>query len=174
MIKIIPFEDKEENYVIMQEWCSHEFVYEWFEQRILSLDEIRSKYKTKLEVGEQDLFFINYDGKNIGFAQIYKYKGNYFTKTYEYDLFIDGERKLDIDVTLNDEKAKYTIAGNRDLKDGSVIKITSTSESGEVKEYKINVKKQLVAAPRQNSSGLLFGLIIYVSFNDILRLIGVK
>lgn len=92
MIKIIPFEDKEENYVIMQEWCSHEFVYEWFEQKILSLDEIKSKYKTKLEVGEQDLFFINYDGKNIGFVQIYKYKGNYFTKTYEYDLFI-GEKE---------------------------------------------------------------------------------
>ena len=92
MIKLIPFEDKEENYVIMQEWCSHEFVYEWFEQRILSLDEIRSKYKNKLEVGEQDLFFINYNGKNIGFAQIYKYKGNYFTKTYEYDLFI-GEKE---------------------------------------------------------------------------------
>ena len=92
MIKLIPFEDKEENYVIMQEWCSHDFVYEWFEQRILSLDEIRSKYKNKLEVGEQDLFFINYNGKNIGFAQIYKYKGNYFTKTYEYDLFI-GEKE---------------------------------------------------------------------------------
>ena len=92
MIKLIPFEDKEENYVIMQEWCSHEFGYEWFEQRILSLDEIRSKYKNKLEVGEQDLFFINYNGKNIGFAQIYKYKGNYFTKTYEYDLFI-GEKE---------------------------------------------------------------------------------
>ena len=52
MIKLIPFEDKEENYDLLYKWCSHEFVYEWFEQRIISLDEIRSKYKNKLKVGE--------------------------------------------------------------------------------------------------------------------------
>mgnify|MGYP003291298786 CR=1 FL=1 len=45
-------------------------------------------------------------------------------------------------VSLDSDSA-VVVEGNADLKDGSVIKITSTSESGEVKEYKLNIKKEL-------------------------------
>ena len=100
MIKLIPFKDKEENYELMQRWCSQEFIYEWFEQRILSLDEIRHKYKTKLNLMEQDLFFIQYEEVRIGYVQIYKYKNimygdlaNY-SNIYELDLFIGEEEYL--------------------------------------------------------------------------------
>ena len=102
------------------------------------------------------------DNNNVSSIDIKGHGIEFNPDTKEYDISIGDEYALVIDVLLEDPAAKYVIEGNEDLKDGSVIKITSTSESGEVKEYKINVKKQLVAAPRQNSSGLLFGLIGFV------------
>ena len=47
-IKLIKFTDKKDNYKLMHKWCSNEFIYEWFEQRKLSYDEIVNKYKKKL------------------------------------------------------------------------------------------------------------------------------
>ena len=88
MIKLVPFKDKEENYELMHRWCSQEFIYEWFEQRILSLDEIRHKYKTKLNC------------ERIGYVQIYKYKNEMYgdlsnyKNIYELDLFIGEEKYL--------------------------------------------------------------------------------
>ena len=78
----------------LYEWCSKEFVYEWFEQRILSYEEIVNKYKSKMEQDKQKLFIIKYDNKDIGYAQIYKYSDTLPVEvtpnTYEYDLFIGG------------------------------------------------------------------------------------
>ena len=86
-IKLRPFKDEEYEYKKMYEWCSKAHVYEWFEQRILSIDEIRTKYRNKL--GKQDMYIIKYNNKDIGYVQIYKYKPN----VYEFDLFI-GEKDL--------------------------------------------------------------------------------
>ena len=100
MIKLVPFKDKEENYELMHRWCSQEFIYEWFEQRILSLEEIKHKYKTKLNLMEQNLFFIHYNGERIGYVQIYKYKNEMYgdlsnyKNIYELDLFIGEEEYL--------------------------------------------------------------------------------
>jgi len=66
------------------DWCQNKNVYEWFEQRKLSLDEIKEKYQKKLELKKQDLFIINCNGKDIGLVQIYKFDD----LSYEYDLFI--------------------------------------------------------------------------------------
>ena len=54
-IELIEFIDTKENYILMHKWCSNKFVYEWFEQRILSYDEIVNKYKTKLKDNKQKL-----------------------------------------------------------------------------------------------------------------------
>lgn len=80
-----------EDYLKLYNWCKQEFVYEWFEQRILTYDEIVDKYERKLKEGKQDLYIIKSSNKDIGLAQIYKYKDN----TYEYDLFIGEEDYLD-------------------------------------------------------------------------------
>lgn len=94
IIKLIEFTDQKENYELMHKWCSQEFVYEWFEQRKLSFDEIENKYKNKLLEKQQHLYFINYNGTKIGFVQIYKYddkeinKLNDFNNIFEYDIFI--------------------------------------------------------------------------------------
>ena len=93
-IDLIEFANKKDNYELMYKWCSQDFIYEWFEQRKLSLSEIVEKYKTKLLNKKQDLFLINYNGKKIGFVQIYKYnenkieKLNNYDSIFEYDIFI--------------------------------------------------------------------------------------
>lgn len=82
--------------------------------------------------------------------------------TNEYEISIGDEYALVIDVLLEDPTAKYIIEGNKDLKDGSVIKIISTSENGEVKEYKLRVKKELKENESGSGSSLLMILIGFV------------
>lgn len=48
-IKFKKLRDSNEHYLKLYNWCKNEFVYEWFEQRILSFEEIVNKYKTKLK-----------------------------------------------------------------------------------------------------------------------------
>ena len=72
-IDLIEFTDKKENYELMYKWCRQEFIYKWFEQRKLSYEEIENKYKNKILLNQQQLFFINYNENKIGFVQIYKY-----------------------------------------------------------------------------------------------------
>ena len=99
-ITLVKFSDHEDNYKLMHKWCSQKFIYEWFEQKKLSYDEIVNKYKTKLITRKQELFFVSYNEKNIGFVQIYKYEDNKLDKLnkynniYEYDIFIGEEAYL--------------------------------------------------------------------------------
>lgn len=72
---------------------------------------------------------------------IKNYNLNFSSDIYNYDLLIDGEERLDIEVILNDEKAKYKIIGNNNLKNNSVIKIEVTAEDGNTLIYKINISK---------------------------------
>ena len=91
--------DKKVDYLKLFKWCQNKFVYEWFEQRKLSYEEILNKYKTKLEEQKQDLFIIRCDKKDIGLVQIYKFNNDIdidvFDNVYEYDLFIGEEEYLD-------------------------------------------------------------------------------
>ena len=96
------------DYKQIHKWCSNQFVYEWFEQRILSLDEIINKYKNKLNVGKQDLFTIRCNNKAIGLFQLYKFEHdidldelNHFKNIYEYDLFIGEEKYLSKGIGTN-------------------------------------------------------------------------
>ena len=90
-----PLLDKEEDYQKLHKWCHHREVYEWFEQRVLSYEEIVSKYRRKLKEKKQSLWIIQYQNKDIGLVQIYPYeedemKGylSSYHNIYEYDLFI--------------------------------------------------------------------------------------
>ena len=58
-IELVNFCDEDSIYRLLYKWCSNKFVYEWFEQRILSYDEIVKKYKKKLLEGKQTLLLIN-------------------------------------------------------------------------------------------------------------------
>ena len=92
--------DIKEDYLKLYNWCKNKYVYEWFEQRVLSYDEIVNKYKNKLENKKQDLYIIKLNNKDIGLVQIYKFENdinidlNKYKNTYEYDLFIGEEEYL--------------------------------------------------------------------------------
>ena len=100
IIKLTNFVDAEDTYQLLYSWCCDKNVYEWFEQRILSYEEIVKKYKNKYLKGNQQLFLISYDDKPIGLVQIYKYNDFMFNelkgykKIYEYDLFIGDSNYL--------------------------------------------------------------------------------
>ena len=58
----------------------------------------------------------------------------------EYNLTIGAEAKLRISYTTENEEAEVYVEGNEGLVDGSVIKIKVVAQSGDVREYKINIK----------------------------------
>ena len=96
-----PLENNDNEFKQIYKWCKNKFVYEWFEQRILSENEIINKYKSKLEKEIQKLFIIQYKGKDIGLVQLYKFECDIqldtlkdFENIYEYDLFIGEEKYL--------------------------------------------------------------------------------
>ena len=106
-IGLIKFTDKKDNYELLYKWCSQEFIYEWFEQRKLSYEEIENKYKNKLLANQQQLFFINYNDNKIGFVQIYKYD----------DKKSESFKKYDSIAEYNFENHLYWVTYNGELND---------------------------------------------------------
>jgi uncharacterized membrane protein YciS (DUF1049 family) len=102
------------------------------------------------------------ENNNVSSIDILGHGIDFDPNTNEYEVSIGDEYALVIEVLLEDPTAKYVIEGNENLKDGSVIKVTSTSESGSVKEYKINVNKDFKASTRRSASSLLVGIIGFV------------
>ena len=93
--------EKESEFIQLQKWCQQDFIYEWFEQRILTLEEIRNKYQKKLHDQKQKIWIIQKDKKDIGLIQVYPYEKevnieelNQYHTIYEYDLFIGEEKYL--------------------------------------------------------------------------------
>ena len=93
------FKDDEVEYIKIYNWCKNDYIYNWFEQRVLSPEEIKEKYKNKLNSKKQELLIIQCDYQDIGLIQIYKYIKdinintlNNFKNIYEFDIFI-GEKE---------------------------------------------------------------------------------
>ena len=100
-VTLRPLKNDNDDFKQLHRWCKNKFVYEWFEQRILSYDEIVKKDRNKLFKKKQKLFIIQYNNKDIGLVQIYKFENdinidelNHFNNIYEYDLFIGEEEYL--------------------------------------------------------------------------------
>ncbi len=101
MISFREIKDNQNDYLLLHHWCSNKNVYEWFEQRILSVEEIQNKYHKKIMENKQKLLIIQYDNQDIGLVQIYPYEDdldipelNKYHSLYEYDLFIGEEEYL--------------------------------------------------------------------------------
>ena len=88
-IKISLLEDREENYKLLEKWCSQKEIYEHFEQRILTYEEIENKYQNRSNINSDvPVYMIYYKNKKIGIVQ-YREKNNVF----DIDIFI-GELNL--------------------------------------------------------------------------------
>jgi len=78
---------------------------------------------------------------NVKSITVRGYKLKFDVNKYDYKLVIDKEKSLDIKVILEDSSASYEIIGNKDLKDGSVIKIVTKALDGKSKTYTITITK---------------------------------
>ena len=89
------FTDSIDNFRNLHKWCSQKDVWEWFEQRILTYDEIIEKYQKKFSLKDEDMYMINYNKKDIGYTQVYKFI-NYMKvlpecqKIMEFDILMDN------------------------------------------------------------------------------------
>ncbi len=102
----------------------------------------KKQYKitvTRLKQGET--LGNNANIKNI-IVKNYKLPFEY-TKT-DYKLVIKDEDKLDINVIMDDTTSTYSIIGNENLKDGSIIKIITKSQDNTTRTYTINITKASV------------------------------
>ena len=71
---------------------------------------------------------------------------------------------MNLEITLEDNKATYEILGNENLKNNSEVIIKVKSESGDVRQYTITVKKQInmVIILLMIVSTILTGALIYL------------
>lgn len=120
---------------------------------------------TRLKEGETlgnnpDISEINIKGYDINFSK----------NKQVYSLKIDNEKKLDIEIVLEDNTSSYKIVGNNDLKDGSIIKINTTSKDGSTREYQIVIEKENKIFLYIIGTILILsivGLIVYVVISKI-------
>lgn len=98
--------------------------------------------------------------------QVENYNLDFDRNIFNYDLEIKDEKELKINSVLDNSKAKLLVTGNRDLKNGSVIKLKITAEDGvTTKEYQINIiKKAKISLPL---IGGVIGGIVLVTFASI-------
>lgn len=92
------------------------------------------------------------DNNNISTLKVLGHEIDFKPDVLEYDLTIKDEYALVFEVSLEDPKSNYTIEGNKELKDGSIIKVISKSESGLDKEYKFNIHKEKVKEDKNDNN----------------------
>lgn len=73
--------------------------------------------------------------------EVVGYKLNFNPETTYYDLKINDEDYLDLIYETEDEKATVNVEGNRNLVDGSIIKVNVKAEDNSVVRYFINIDK---------------------------------
>ena len=145
---------------------------------------VNIKDKYPLEVGENDVnieiiapdgsrasYILNITRKKIlsnnsklSNIKIIGYKISFNPDTTMYNLRIkDEEEKLDIYTVPEDSFATVEIEGNKDLVDGSIIKINVKAEDGTYTRYFINIEKS-------RKSNLLIIIIIILILSFLLAL----
>lgn len=120
---------------------------------------------TRLKEGETlgnnpDISELNIKGYDINFSK----------DKQVYSLKIEKEKTLNIEVVLEDPTSSYKITGNNDLKDGSIIKINTTSKDGSTREYQIVIEKENKIFLYIIGTILILsiiGLIVYVVISKI-------
>lgn len=109
------------------------------EIKILVTAEDSSTRLYTINVNRKEEEYTLSSNNNISNIIIDGYELYFNNNKYEYDLRIKDEKQLDIKVVLEDSKASYNIEGNKELKNNSVITITSKAEDNTTKVYKINI-----------------------------------
>ena len=130
--------------------------------------------KVTSELGEEKTYILHVtrlkqgetlgDNPNIKSIKIKGYKFKFNSDRSNYTLKIKNDKKLDFDIEMEENTSKFTITGNKNLKDGSVIKITGESEDGTERVYKIEIEKDfsLLLLIIGAVSILVAGILIFI------------
>ena len=106
---------------------------------------------------------IDIDGYNLKFSKRVK----------NYNLEIrPSDKKLNMNIELDNPNARYVVSGNENLKDGSSIKIEVTAENEEKMVYKINIKvikPNYLGIVIKILLGILGGYLLYKLINKIYK-----
>ena len=70
------------------------------------------------------------------------YNLNFNKNILKYNLKIKKEKRLDINIELEDKKSNYKIIDNNNLKNNSIIKIIVTAEDNTTRTYEIHIKNK--------------------------------
>lgn len=121
------------------------------------------------------------DNKNEGTGsaslidiEISNYQIDFDKSVYEYELYIGNESTLDIDLLLEDNASSYSIGGNENLVEGSVIEIEVTSVDNKVNNYKINIhkdNKNIESNSGENVRIIFIVVIIVLVLINVLRIV---
>ena len=83
----------------------------------------------------------NVESNKLVDLKVDKYNIDFSKNIEEYNIKIDDEKQLDITPILEDNTSKYEIIGNKNLKNGSKIRINITTSLGDKKTYILNIEK---------------------------------
>jgi hypothetical protein len=86
-------------------------------------------------------------------------KNEYTIKTHE--------NSLNINVTLANDNSTYSIKGNNNLIDGSVIRIKVADEEGNINVYEIKVEKVEKKEEKKSNIGIVILIIILSLFGGV-------
>lgn len=118
--------------------------------------------KVQSEKGTENVYTINVTRKeatntcDIKDIIISGYKFAFDTSKTNYTLTVAPEvTNLDINITLINEKSSYKIIGNKNLENGSQIKIKVTDENNKEKDYIINIIKDMTIIEKQKNKNII-------------------
>lgn len=169
-VKIRKLKNLEKDYILLEKWCSQKEIYNHFEQRVLSYEEIKNKYYPRtFDDSLVPVYMIEFNEEPVGIIQykvlskedkiLYKIKENY--NCYEIDVFIGeleyhnmkiGQKSINILQKMLFKKGadKLIMCPLKDnisaihcyLKCGFVIKdeFETLNTIGEMKQYVLMIK----------------------------------
>lgn len=98
---------------------------------------------TRLKEGEK-LETLSSDA-TLSSVSIGNYTVAFSPTTYDYNLTVDyNTTALTVNAITSDKNAKYSVAGNVDIMDGSIITISVTAPDGTINVYRFNIKVQTI------------------------------
>ena len=114
---------------------------------------------TNVDDGDIYLTSLNIKGYDIDFRK----------DVFSYDLNINNETKLDIEVTTNKDDVNYKIYNNEDLKDGSQIYI-ELNGNNKIQTYYINIIKEDKNNEKSNFVPIFIAIIVILVVVNVIRL----
>ena len=111
-IKLFILNGTNENYKLLEKWCSQEEIYKHFEQRILSYDEIVDKYSKRCNINSNvPVYMIYYKSEPIGIIQ-YKKIDTETSKLYK----VSSLDSYDIDIFIGNLQMHSKKIGEKVIK----------------------------------------------------------